>query len=167
MRGLTVAFLLGIITSCTTLTIRNHGVSGTSIIPSASPLPTTTPSPVDSLRVDKKHQAKKLHNFLAAYGWVKKDKEIPDAKMPDAIKRVQKVLKVPQTGVYDEHMDTVMSRPRCGTVPQYNESDGLDADNIQKRFVIWGPKWDHTTITYRFVNYTADLPAAQQRSLIE
>ncbi|KAJ4296213.1 hypothetical protein N0V90_006258 [Kalmusia sp. IMI 367209] len=165
MRFLFATFLAGIIGSYASRSLNNVG-GKTSIIPSAPPAPTATPQPGDALRTDKKKQAKNVHNFFKAYGWIRKDDAIPETKLPAAIRRIQKVLKVPQTGIYDERMDAVMSKPRCGTIPQYNESEALDSDGLHKRFVLWGPKWDHTTITYRFLNYTADLPAEQQRSIV-
>lgn len=169
MKGLSAILLAGLIGSCVSSPVNDVVARGTSIIPSIAPTPTAMPQPAEGLRVDKKKQAKNVHNFFKAYGWLKKDEAIPETKLPAAIRKIQKVLKVPETGVYDEHMDTVMSKPRCGTTPQYNPSESLE-NNINKtvhsRYVLWGPKWDHTSITYRFINYTADLPAMQQRSLV-
>lgn len=166
MRILTATFVAGLITLCASRTINGLAGRGTSIIPSASPTATPTPQPTDNLRVDKQKQSKNVHNFFKAYGWLKKDEAIPDAKLPAAIRKIQKVLKVPQTGVYDERMEGVMSKPRCGTIPQYDPSESLDNSTLHRRYVTWGPKWDHTAITYRFINYTNDLPQSQQRSLI-
>ena len=165
MRVLWATLVAGLIASCS---CRPNDIvrRGTSIIPSAPPIPTATPSPPENLRVDKKKQAKDIHDFFKAYGWLKKDEAIPDAKLPVAIRKIQKVLKIPQTGVYDGRMHTVLNKPRCGTVPRYDPSEALSNDTLQSRYVLWGPKWDRTTLTYRFVNYTADLPAVQQRSLV-
>jgi hypothetical protein len=163
MKGILMTLLAGLIGFCISNPINDVVARGTSIIPSTAPIPTPTPQP---LRVDKNKQSKNVHNFFKAYGWLKKDEAIPDTKLPAAIRKIQKVLKVPETGVYDKHMDTVMSKPRCGTIPQYNPSESLDNSTLHSRYVLWGPKWDHTSITYRFVNYTADLPAVQQRSLV-
>ncbi|KAL5381436.1 hypothetical protein DPSP01_007150 [Paraphaeosphaeria sporulosa] len=166
MKAFFAILLTGLIGSCVSGPINDLVGRGTSIIPSAAPTPTPTPQPADVLRVDKNKRSKNVHNFFKAYGWLKKDGTIPDSKLPVAIRKIQKVLKVPETGVYDVHLDTVMSKPRCGTIPQYNPSESLDNSTLQSRYVLWGPKWDHTSITYRFVNYTADLPPAQQRSLV-
>ena len=86
--------------------------------------------------------------------------------MPAAIKKIQRVLREPETGVYDERMERVMSRPQCGTVQQYNASDAMDNSTLQSRYVLWGPKWDRTSLTYRFVNYTSDLSVAKQQAIV-
>ncbi|KAF9735790.1 hypothetical protein PMIN02_008103 [Paraphaeosphaeria minitans] len=166
MKGFFAIFLAGLVGSCVSNPINDLVARGTSIIPSAAPTPTPTPPLADGLRVDKNKRSKNVHNFFKAYGWLKKDEVIPDSKLPAAIRKIQKILKVPETGVYDAHLDIIMSKPRCGTIPQYNPSESLENSTLQSRYVLWGPKWDHTSITYRFVNYTADLPAAQQRSLV-
>ncbi|KAJ4345553.1 uncharacterized protein N0V89_011686 [Didymosphaeria variabile] len=166
MKRLFAVLLAGLVSSCVSSPINDVEARGTSLIPSAAPTPTPTPQPSDGWRVDKNKQSRNVHNFFKAYGWLKKDDAIPNTKLPAAIRKIQKVLKVPQTGIYDEHMETVMSKPRCGTIPQYDPSESLDNSTLHSRFVLWGPKWDHTSLTYRFVNYTADLPAAQQRSLV-
>ncbi|KAF1968946.1 hypothetical protein BU23DRAFT_246148 [Bimuria novae-zelandiae CBS 107.79] len=165
MRILFATFVATFIVSCSSRSINDITARRTSIIPSTLPVATPTSPPADGLRGDKQKQTKNVHNFFKAYGWLKKNEDIPEAELPAAIRKIQKVLKVSQTGVYDEHMDTVMSKPRCGTVPQYDPSESLN-DTMQSRYVLWGPKWDHTSITYRFINYTADLPVSQQRSLV-
>ena len=166
MKIITAGFVVGLITSCASRSLNGLAGGGTSIIPSVPPTATPTPQPADSLRVDKQKQSKNVHNFFKTYGWLKKDETIPEKKLPAAIRKIQKVLKVPQTGVYDENIEGVMSKPRCGTIPPYDPSESLDNSTLHRRYVMWGPKWDHTAITYRFINYTDDLPKNQQRSLI-
>lgn len=167
MKLLITTFVAGLISSCASRALIHSGVR-TSIIPTAPAVPTATPQvgAGEDLRVDKKKLQKNVHDFFKAYGWLKKDDSIPEDKLPEAIRKIQGVLKVPQTGVYDRHIDTLMSKPRCGTIPQYNQSEALEHNDFHTNFVMWGPKWDHTAITYRFVNYTADIPAEQQRSLM-
>lgn len=166
MRISTTAFIAGLITCCVSRSINDLAVGGTSIIPSAPSTAAPTPVPSNSVRSDKQKQNKDVHDFFKAYGWLHKDEAIPEKKLPAAIRRIQKILKVPQTGVYDERMETVMSRPRCGTIPPYDPSEPLGNITLKSRYVAWGPKWDHTAITYRFINYTTDLPPSQQRSLV-
>lgn len=158
------AVLVGLIASGDSISINGVAARGTSIIPSAPPVASPTSTPADGLHGDKR-KTKKVHVFFKAYGWLRENESIPEDKLPAAIRKIQKVLRLPQTGAYDDVMDTVMSKPRCGTVPQYNPSEALD-NNLHSRYVMWGPKWDHTSITYRFINYTADLPVAQQRSIV-
>jgi len=87
--------------------------------------------------------------------------------MTAAIRKIQRILHEPETGVYDERMERVMSKPRCGTEQPYNATDaGLDGKSPHKRFVLWGPKWDHTPLTYRFINFTADLASSRQQSIV-
>ncbi|ORY19445.1 hypothetical protein BCR34DRAFT_595411 [Clohesyomyces aquaticus] len=86
--------------------------------------------------------------------------------MPTAIRKIQKVLHEPETGQYDDRMDKIMSRPRCGTHNSYNETEAKSPSPLGKRYVLWGPKWDHTAITYRFVNFTKDVDESTQRTTI-
>lgn len=162
MRILCATFFIGVI-SCGVA--RLHDAAGTSIIPSSPPKPTPTAGGPDGWRSDKKLQSKNVHDFFNAYGWLRHNESIPDFKLVSAIKKIQKMLRVPETGVYDDRLQSIMSRPRCGTIPAYNETDAKE-DGIRKRYVVWGPKWDHTPITYRFLNFTADLSADIQRSIV-
>jgi hypothetical protein len=154
------------ISSCLpTSTSDDVGIAATiSQIPSA--IPTTDPG---SWRHNRTRQSKHVHEFFKSFGWLRHNNDtIRDADMPAAIRKIQRVLHEPQTGTYDEHMDEVMSQPRCGAIQQYNATDAnlTDKETIHARYVLWGPKWDHTAITYRFTNYTADFPSDRQRSLI-
>ncbi|KAF2679304.1 hypothetical protein K458DRAFT_314456 [Lentithecium fluviatile CBS 122367] len=164
MRIRSPSFLIGVVV-CYILCIVNHATAqGTSLIPSASPLP--KPSAVPQGRADRRKQSKNVHDFFKAFGWLRHNETIPDAQFPAAVRRIQKVLREPPTGVYDQHMESVMSRPRCGTIPPYNPDEAKGDKDIRKRYVIWGPKWDHSPITYRFNNFTADLPADRQKSIV-
>lgn len=163
MKSLCLVLLLGFVSSClalpngTPITARAE----TALIPSASP----TPDP--DWRQNRTRQHKHVHEFLKAFGWLKSNETIQDRDMPKAIRKIQKVLREPETGEYDERMDIVMSRPRCGTIPQYNETDANLADGeLHKRYVLWGPKWDHTTITYSFINFTSEVASDRQRAIL-
>jgi len=60
----------------------------------------------------------------------------------------------------------MMSGPRCGTEQTYNATDAEDALDVERRYVLWGPKWAKTTLTWRFDSYTNDLSTARQQSTI-
>lgn len=165
MRLFALVLILSLISGCLAHSVNNDLVArGTSIIPSASPSP--TPDASSSWKNDKRRQWKHIHEFFKAYGWLKHNATIPDQDLPKAIRKIQKVLREPETGEYTERLEYVMSRPRCGTVQPYNETDANADSSLHSRYVLWGPKWDHTTITYRFLNYTAALPAEQQRNIV-
>ncbi|KAF2705417.1 hypothetical protein K504DRAFT_537468 [Pleomassaria siparia CBS 279.74] len=139
------------------------------LIPSANPTPTPIPTPSSdpSSQHNRTRQSKHVHEFFKSFGWLQRDRTIKDGDLPAAIKKIQKVLNEPETGVYDERMETMMSRPRCGTEQPYNETDAtLIGTAPHKRYVLWGPKWDHTSITYSFINYTGDLPSSRQQAIV-
>lgn len=165
MRILCATLLIGVISECASRSIEDLLARGTSIIPSAPAWPTPTPRPQE-FRKDPSKQSKNVHDFFRAYGWLRRNETIPDAKLPAAIRKIQRILREKPTGVYDDRLDSVMSRPRCGTVQPYNATDAQQDGDIHRRYVLWGPKWDHSAITYRFVNYTADLTADRQRSIV-
>lgn len=134
----------------------------TALIPSAPPKPTAT----DSFRIDPKKLSKEVHNFFRAYGWLRRNETIQDDQIPKAIRKIQRAIRHPETGVYDSHLNALMSRPRCGTEQNYTEAAANDESDLHKRYVLWGPKWDHSPVTYRFINYTADLDVASQQNII-
>ncbi|KAF2013533.1 hypothetical protein BU24DRAFT_452403 [Aaosphaeria arxii CBS 175.79] len=130
-------------------------------------IPSSSPTLDPTWRQNRTRQAKHIHDFFKLFGWLRRNDTIRDPDMPRAIRKIQRVLREPETGVYDERMETVMSRPQCATVQPYNESDAIvDNSTMHKRYVLWGPKWDRTALTYRFVNYTADLSQDRQRAII-
>lgn len=115
-----------------------------SLIPSAissttpTLAPTPTPVPTPDWRHDPTRQSKHVHDFFKSFGWLKHDTSIKDRDMPAAIRKIQKMLHEPETGLYDERMEKVMSKPRCGTEQPYNETDAeLGGKTPQKRYVLW------------------------------
>ncbi|KAF2118102.1 hypothetical protein BDV96DRAFT_377666 [Lophiotrema nucula] len=155
--------LLSAVTSCVSQsTVDSAPIRTISLIPSA------TPTLVHShpWRHNRTRQSQHVHEFFRLFGWLRRNDTIRDSDMPAAIQKIQKILHEPETGEYDDRMDAVMSKPRCGTLQPYNETDAKSNSTMHKKYVLWGPKWDHTTITYQFINYTADLPADRQRIII-
>jgi hypothetical protein len=142
---------------------RRNVVRGTiAIIPSASPTqsiqPTVTP--------DQKQHSKHVNDFYKLYGWLKPNTTVPDKELPRAIRKIQKVLEEPITGIFSDKMMDIMTKPRCGTEQAYNETAANAPTDLHKRYVLWGPKWAKSTLTWRFINYSSDVPASQQQSTI-
>jgi hypothetical protein len=125
---------------------------------------TPTPRPRSPWRQNRTRESWEIHNFFKLFGWLERNATIREDDIPAAIRKIQKVLHEPETGVYDDSIENVMAKPHCGTEPPYNETDATSP--LQKRFTIWGPKWDRPTLTYRFINYTADLPPERQRAIL-
>ncbi|KAF1946290.1 hypothetical protein EJ02DRAFT_394492 [Clathrospora elynae] len=137
----------------------------TSLIPSATPtqpLATETATP----EVDQRKHSKHVNDFYKLYGWLKPGASVPDSDLPKAIRKIQRKLKGPVTGTFSDKMMTMMSGPRCGTEQPYNMTDADDASEMHRRYVLWGPKWVQTTLTWRFDSYTSDLPTSRQQSTI-
>jgi hypothetical protein len=159
---LRLILLLGSISSTLAGSHRNIPRGTIAIIPSASPtqsiLPTTTP--------DQKKHSKHVNDFYKLYGWLKPNTTIPDKELPRAIRKIQKVLEEPVTGVFSDKMMDIMTKPRCGTEQPYNETAADAPADLHKRYVLWGSKWAKQTLTWRFINYSTDVPAAQQQSTI-
>lgn len=162
MKFLSLSILLSLLPCC--LSHPDNVAIAASAARPISQIPSASPTPDPSWRHNRTRQAKHIHDFFKLFGWLRRNDTIQDDDLPAAIRKIQKVLREPETGVYDDRMEEVMSKPRCGTFQPYNETDAKS--NMHKRYVLWGPKWDHTTITYRFINYTADLVSDRQRSIV-
>lgn len=132
------------------------------IIPSQSPtqpaLPTVTP--------DQRGHSKHVNDFYKLYGWLKPNTTVPDKELPRAIRKIQKGLSEPVTGIFSDKMMDIMTKTRCGTEQPYNETAAITTGELHRRYVLWGAKWAKSTITWRFTNYSTDLPAAQQQATI-
>lgn len=159
----TVVFF-GVISSCLSLP------QGTPTDPDpVDQIPSAIPTLDPSWRHNRTRQHKHVHDFFKLFGWLRRNDTIKEDDIPAAIRKIQRVLKEPETGEYDERMEVVMSRPRCGTIPPFNPADAdisPRSDHVHKRYVLWGPKWNRQTITYRFVNYTSDIGSDRQRATL-
>jgi hypothetical protein len=154
--------LLGSITHTIARGHRNVARDTIAIIPSASPTQSVQPTAIP----DQQRHSKHVNDFYKLYGWLKPNTSVPDKELPKAIRKIQKVLEEPVTGVFSDRMMDIMTKPRCGTEQAYNETAAKAPGDLHKRYVIWGSKWAKTTITWRFVSYSTDLSAAQQRTTI-
>lgn len=61
-----------------------------------------------------------------------------------AIKKLQKMGHIPETGVIDPRTKELMERPRCGLMDLFDGSD-----RRKKRYVLAPSKWQKTKLTYR------------------
>ena len=155
----------GVIGCCLASSHQNVARGITSLIPSASPtLPSSTPTatPIADQRLHSKH----VNDFYKLYGWAKSGASVPDSDLPKAIRKIQRKLKEPVTGTFSDKMMTMMSGPRCGTEQPYNATDAEETTDLDKRYVLWGPKWMKTTLSWRFDSFSNDLPTARQQSTI-
>jgi hypothetical protein len=154
--------LLGSISSCNARQHRNVARDTLALIPSASPTVSVAPSATADQRKHSKH----VNDFYKLYGWLKPNTTVPDADLPKAIRKIQTVLTEPVTGVFSDKMMHIMTSPRCGTEQPYNDTAAKAPGDLHKRYVLWGPKWAKTTLTWRFINYSTDVPVAQQQSTL-
>lgn len=74
-------------------------------------------------------------------------------QLQDAIKTLQRFGNIPATGIIDNATRELMARPRCGQPDNPNSADfsatnRLSGDRM-KRYVIQGPKWPTTSVTWR------------------
>ncbi|KAF2847849.1 hypothetical protein T440DRAFT_520513 [Plenodomus tracheiphilus IPT5] len=135
------------------------------MIPSASgthmtPDPSSTPIP------DQRQHSKHIHDFYKLYGWLKPGTQIPDSDLPSAIRKIQRVLKEPVTGKFSDRMMSIMTGPRCGTEQPYNQTDAETPLEHHARYVLWGPKWAKTTVTWKFLSYSNDVSTAVQQATV-
>lgn len=82
-----------------------------------------------------------------------------ETQLFSAIRELQRFGNIPETGIIDEATRNLMQRPRCGQPDFLSGTDSrteFSADNRfrrrygrQKRYVIQGPKWPNTNLTWR------------------
>jgi hypothetical protein len=162
MVPLKLLLLLGSITYVVAGRHRYAARDTIAIIPSASPTQSVRPTAIP----DQKQHSKHVNDFYKLYGWLKPNTTVPDKDLPKAICKIQKALEEPVTGIFSDRMMDIMTKPRCGTEQAYNETAANAPPALHKRYVLWGSKWAKSTLTWRFVKYSADLSAAQQQSTL-
>jgi len=96
----------------------------------------------------------KVTSYLEKFGYLAKGASHDAQSLSVALKNLQQVAKLPETGIYDAAVQSLMGQPRCG-IP--------DVTGIVPRFVASGTKWDHMALTYRFDGFCEELTAAQCR----
>ncbi|XP_053103667.1 matrix metalloproteinase-9 [Hemicordylus capensis] len=92
-------------------------------------------------------------NYLLRFGYLKEShSEQLGSQVTlsrEALRRMQRQLGLPETGLLDASTMAAVRAPRCG-VPDLGQFQTFEG-NL---------KWDHTDLTYRVVNYSPDLDAS-------
>ncbi|XP_059173440.1 matrix metalloproteinase-2-like isoform X2 [Physella acuta] len=111
--------------------------------------------------------------YLGQFGYLKgPSRETQNLMSQDdlkkAIKALQKAGGVPETGVIDHRTQVLMGRARCGNTDDFVEEPKGEHDyRIRlRRYTTGSSKWPRTNLTFRFVNYTPDMPVVKTRELI-
>ncbi|XP_041347999.1 matrix metalloproteinase-2-like [Gigantopelta aegis] len=86
--------------------------------------------------------------------------------LSDAIKTLQKMGGIPQTGVVDSRTIQLMHRPRCGNQDSPEIFRKTRRGRRKKRYTIAPSKWDTQNLTFRILNYTPDMPMRDIRTVI-
>lgn len=77
-------------------------------------------------------------------------------QLKESIKTLQRFANIPATGIIDEKTIALMKRPRCGQPDSPNSPDFSATNRLRRRtrrYVIQGPKWSNTSITWRYVMF--------------
>ncbi|KAH8270831.1 hypothetical protein KR018_006383 [Drosophila ironensis] len=112
-------------------------------------------------------------NYLMEFGYLPKSKIASlrtGEQMKDAIRSLQAFGNIPVTGEIDAKTNWLIRQPRCGVgdhvaKPRHSSPDNLDDNGGSRvrRFVLQGPKWDKTDLTWSLVNRTMpDAPKIQE-----
>jgi hypothetical protein len=159
------AILFGLISSC--LAIPHHNIArGTaSFIPTSTlsqPIETPTTIPSD----DQKKHSKHVNDFYKLYGWLKPGTSVSDKDLPEAIRKIQRIMNEPVTGKLSEKMMSMMSGPRCGVEQPYVGTEAGEHRDSNGRYELLGPKWAQTTLTWRMKTYSNGLTRERQLEVI-
>ncbi|XP_039956547.1 matrix metalloproteinase-2-like [Bactrocera tryoni] len=102
-----------------------------------------------------------VYNYLMEFDYLpKSDIETgaltTEEQLKDAIRKLQRFGNIPATGEIDESTQKLIHRPRCG-VGDSTRTANFSPDNLQyghhrmKRYVLQGPKWDKTDLTWSYI----------------
>uniref|UniRef100_A0A1A9W7U8 Peptidoglycan binding-like domain-containing protein n=1 Tax=Glossina brevipalpis TaxID=37001 RepID=A0A1A9W7U8_9MUSC len=77
-----------------------------------------------------------------------------EEQLKEAIRNLQRFGNIPVTGEIDAATRKLIRKPRCG-VGDSNQTTTFSPDNLHhshrmKRYVLQGPKWDKTDLTWRY-----------------
>lgn len=134
------------------------------IIPSAA---RTSPElSSESSRARLRPHAKHINEFFKSYGWLKSNESVPDTELPKAVEKIQHALNEPVTGIITDNLTKILTAPRCGTLQPYNDTAAKSPTEHHKRYVVWGPKWALSTLTWKLVAYSVTASREYQQSTI-
>lgn len=96
-------------------------------------------------------------NYLMEFGYLPKSNIETgnlrtEQQLKESIKTLQISANLPATGLIDEKTQELMRRPRCGLPDNPQTPDFYATNRVYrraKRYVIQGPKWSKTDITWR------------------
>uniref|UniRef100_A0A1B0G123 Peptidoglycan binding-like domain-containing protein n=1 Tax=Glossina morsitans morsitans TaxID=37546 RepID=A0A1B0G123_GLOMM len=98
------------------------------------------------------------YNYLMEFDYLpKSDIETgalrTEEQLKEAIRNLQRFGNIPVTGEIDAATRKLIRKPRCG-VGDSNQTTTFSPDNLHhshriKRYVLQGPKWDKTDLTWR------------------
>ncbi|XP_037714565.1 matrix metalloproteinase-2 isoform X1 [Drosophila subpulchrella] len=114
-----------------------------------------------------------LYNYLMQFDYLPKSSLdsgnlLSDVKLTQAIENLQTFGNIPVTGEIDAATARLIQKPRCG-VGDDQSANSFSPDNLYhdighgvrvRRYVLQGPKWSRTDLTWSLVNRT--MPDAQK-----
>ena len=120
---------------------------------------------INSSKVAGEADVEKVQMYLERFGHLRgmsKSKQI-DPETQKAIRSFQRAVGIKPSGVLDPETKVAMEQPRCGTPDPPQDSDGPVAG-----FVLRGCSYQgkFRTLTYAFVNGTADIAGNNERQAI-
>lgn len=71
-----------------------------------------------------------------------------EEQLKASVRALQKFAKIPATGEIDKATIELMKKPRCGLPDNPQASDSITKNRV-KRYLIQGPKWSKTLISWR------------------
>ncbi|KAH8345445.1 hypothetical protein KR084_000732 [Drosophila pseudotakahashii] len=113
------------------------------------------------------------YNYLMQFDYLPKSNLesgnlLSEEKLTDAIRSLQSFGNIPVTGQIDSATVRLLKQPRCGVGDQ-KSANSFSPDNLYhdsgygvrvRRYVLQGPKWSRTDLTWSLVNQT--MPDAQK-----
>ncbi|ESP01496.1 hypothetical protein LOTGIDRAFT_82132, partial [Lottia gigantea] len=103
-----------------------------------------------------------LRKFGYLSGASKETGNLMDMKdLSEGIKRLQRLGRIPQTGVMDRRTQELMQKPRCGV-----NDNKIVFGHRKKRYTLAPSKWEKKDLTFRLYNYSPDMPMHDIRNII-
>ncbi|CAD5125016.1 unnamed protein product [Dimorphilus gyrociliatus] len=108
-----------------------------------------------STRILAVKSEREARSYLQKYEHMSKTTHNQTDDYAEGLKRFQKEAAIPVTGKLDARTLSLMNKERCGIV-----DDEFRAPNTgrQKRYALYGKKWNRKKLKWRLYNYTPDIP---------